>query len=67
MVGELATQMEVKVTDVLKHLMLDLGVMATITQSIDSNTARMVAGNFGVEVGTGKSLTRAGRDGGGSW
>lgn len=50
MVSNLAEMMEVKTSEVLKHLMLDLGIMATITQSIDADTARRVAENFGVEV-----------------
>lgn len=49
-VGELATQIQVRSSEVLKHLMLDLGIMATVTQSIDAQTAGMVAYNFGVEV-----------------
>lgn len=49
-VSELAEMMEVRPTEVLKHLMLDLGIMATITQSIDADTARQVASNFEVEV-----------------
>lgn len=49
-VGELATQMKLKPAEILKHLMLDLGIMATVAQSIDPQTARMVASNFGVEV-----------------
>lgn len=49
-VSELAEMMEVRPAEVLKHLMLDLGIMATITQSIDADTARQVANNFEVEV-----------------
>lgn len=49
-VSDLAEMMEVRPAEVLKHLMLDLGIMATITQSIDSDTARQVAYNFEVEV-----------------
>ncbi|CAM9978364.1 unnamed protein product [Scytosiphon promiscuus] len=52
-VSELAEMMEVRPTEVLKHLMLDLGIMATITQSIDADTARQVASNFEVEVDDG--------------
>lgn len=51
-VSDLADMMKVKGSEVLKHLMLDLGIMATITQSIDADTARKVADNFGVEVQT---------------
>lgn len=50
MVSDLAEMMEVRPSEVLKHLMLDLGIMATITQSIDADTARKVAANFEVEV-----------------
>lgn len=51
-VSDLADMMKVKGSEVLKHLMLDLGIMATITQSIDADTARKVADNFGVKVQT---------------
>lgn len=51
-VSDLADMMKVKGSEVLKHLMLDLGIMATITQSIDADTARKVADNFGVKVRT---------------
>eukprot|EP00752_Nemacystus_decipiens_P001884 g1815.t1 len=54
-VSDLAEMMEVRPAEVLKHLMLDLGIMATVTQSIDSDTARQVANNFEVEVDDGAS------------
>jgi translation initiation factor IF-2 len=44
-VGELAKQMGVKAGEVLKKLM-DLGVMATITQQLDFDTATLVAQEF---------------------
>lgn len=49
-VSDLADMMDVRPAEVLKHLMLDLGIMATITQSIDTDTASQVAYNFEVEV-----------------
>lgn len=54
--------MEVRPAEVLKHLMLDLGIMATITQSIDSDTARQVAENFEVEVRVRCRDDRGGRE-----
>ena len=44
-VGELAKQMGVKAGEVLRKLM-DLGVMATITQQLDLDTASLVAQEF---------------------
>jgi translation initiation factor IF-2 len=44
-VGELAKQMGVKAGEVLKKLM-DLGIMATITQQLDFDTATLVAQDF---------------------
>jgi len=44
-VGELAKQMGVKAGEILKKLM-DLGVMATITQQLDFDTATLVAQEF---------------------
>ncbi len=44
-VGELAKQMGVKAGEVLRKLM-DLGVMATITQQLDFDTASLVAQEF---------------------
>lgn len=48
-VGGLAKKMGIKAGDVIKKLM-SLGVAATINQSIDSETAALVAGEFGFEV-----------------
>jgi translation initiation factor IF-2 len=45
-VGELANRMAVRGADVVKSLM-KLGVMATINQSIDSDTAELVCEEFG--------------------
>lgn len=46
-VQDLAALLGVKGTEVIKCLMLDLGVMATITQSIDPTTAKAVVEAFG--------------------
>ncbi len=48
-VGDLAKRMGIKAADVIKRL-LGLGVMATINQSIDHETAAIVAGELGYEV-----------------
>ncbi len=48
-VGELAKKMNVKVQQVIKKLM-DLGVMASITQQVDSETAVIVAEEFNCTV-----------------
>ena len=48
-VGELARQLAVKSTDVIKKLMAQ-GVMATINQEIDFDTASLVAGEYQFEV-----------------
>ena len=45
-VGELARQMSLKVAEVISKL-ISLGVMATINQSVDSDTAAIVADEFG--------------------
>jgi translation initiation factor IF-2 len=45
-VQELANRMAEKGVDVIKALM-KLGIMATITQTIDADTAELVAGEFG--------------------
>jgi len=45
-VGELARQMSLKVAEVISKLM-QLGVMATINQSVDTDTATIVADEFG--------------------
>ncbi len=48
-VGELSRNMGVKAGDVIKKLM-DLGMMATINQVIDSETASLVASDFDYQV-----------------
>ena len=48
-VGELAQRMGAKVGQVIKKLM-DLGVMTNVTQTIDVDTASLVAAEFGYEV-----------------
>lgn len=48
-VAELAQQMGIKAQEIIKTL-LGLGVMATINQSIDFDTASIVAAEFGYEV-----------------
>ncbi|MCI5072531.1 translation initiation factor IF-2 [bacterium] len=48
-VAELAKKMSVKAGDVIGKLM-GMGMMVTINQNIDSDTATLVAGEFGYEV-----------------
>ncbi len=48
-VGELAKQLAVKSTDLIKKLM-GQGVMATINQGVDLDTATLIAGEYGFEV-----------------
>lgn len=48
-VKDFADLTKVGVAEIIKHLML-LGVMATINQEIDFDTASLVANEFGVEV-----------------
>ncbi len=48
-VGELAKQMGVKASEVIRKFM-ELGTMVTINQSIDAETAAIVASEFGYEV-----------------
>jgi translation initiation factor IF-2 len=48
-VGDLAKRMSVKSTDVVKKL-IELGMMATVNHSIDTDTATLVAHDFGYEV-----------------
>lgn len=48
-VADLAQQMRVKAQQIIKSLM-DIGVMATINQSIDYDTAALVAAEFDYEV-----------------
>ncbi len=48
-VGELAKKMSVKAAEVVMKLMT-LGVMATVNQTVDYDTASLVAAEFGFEV-----------------
>ncbi len=48
-VGDLAQRMKVKASDVIAKLM-GLGVMATINQPVDTDTAILIAADFGYEV-----------------
>jgi len=48
-VGELAERLQVPATEVIKKLML-LGVMASISQSVDFETASLIAEDFGAIV-----------------
>lgn len=48
-VQELASRMQVDAGEVIKKL-LDLGIMASLNQLIDSDTATLLAGEFGVET-----------------
>lgn len=48
-VGELARQMSLKSSDVIQRL-IQLGVMATINQTIDQDTATILAEEFGFSV-----------------
>ncbi|MFW2365675.1 MAG: translation initiation factor IF-2 [Desulforhopalus sp.] len=48
-VGDLAQKMKVKASDVIAKLM-GLGVMATINQSVDTETAMLIAADFNYEV-----------------
>lgn len=48
-VGELAKEMSLKVGEVISKL-IELGVMATINQGLDADTAAIVAGELGYEV-----------------
>lgn len=48
-VGELATRLKVTATEVIKKLMM-LGVMATINEEIDFDTASLVAEELGTKV-----------------
>ena len=49
LVGELASRLKVTATDVIKKLM-GLGVMATINQEIDFDTASFIAEEFNAKV-----------------
>ncbi len=48
-VGELASKLGKGAAEVVKKLMM-LGVMATITQSVDFDTAALIAADFGVDA-----------------
>ena len=48
-VGELASKLTKGAAEIVKKLMM-LGVMATITQSIDYETAALIAADFGVDA-----------------
>ena len=48
-VGDLASLIGIRVPDIIRKLM-DLGTMATITQSIPGETATLIAAEFDVEV-----------------
>jgi len=48
-VGELAKTLELSVVDVIRGL-VDLGIMATINQTIDFETASLVAGQLGYDI-----------------
>ncbi len=56
-VGDLAERLEVPATEVIKKLML-LGVMASISQSVDYETASLIAEDFGAIVEKEIILTR---------
>lgn len=48
-VGELARKLNIKTSDIIAKLM-HMGVMVTITQSIDAETASLVASEYGCEA-----------------
>ena len=48
-VGELATRLKKTAADVIKKLMM-MGVMATVTETIDFDTAAIIADEFGAKV-----------------
>ena len=56
-VGELAERLEVPATEVIKKLML-LGIMASISQSVNFETASLIAEDFGAIVEKEIILTR---------
>ena len=47
---ELARMMEIGAGEVVKHLMLNMGIMASMTQSIDNGVARSICEAFGKKV-----------------
>jgi len=48
-VSELAKLMGVKATELIKHLM-GLGIMASVNQAIDPDTAQLLGAEYGIEV-----------------
>ena len=48
-VGELAKRMGIKTSEIIKKL-IQLGTMATVNQSLDVDTATLIASDFGYEV-----------------
>ena len=46
-VSELAAKLERSGVEIVKHMMLKLGVLASVTQSVDAATARQVIEDFG--------------------
>ena len=50
-VGELAKKMGIKAGEIIAKLM-GMGMLATINQAIDSDTATLIAGEFGYQVDT---------------
>ncbi|GAU09614.1 translation initiation factor IF-2 [Desulfoplanes formicivorans] len=48
-IADLAQQMGIKAQDLIKNL-IGMGVMATINQSIDADTAAIIAADFGYDV-----------------
>jgi len=44
---DLANKLEKSGTEIVKHMMLKLGVLASVTQSVDAKTARQVVEDFG--------------------
>ncbi len=49
-VGDLAHKMRIKANEIIAKLM-DLGVMATVNQALDVDTAALVGADFGYDVG----------------
>jgi len=49
-VGELASRMKKTAAEIIKYLLVNLGVMATVNQTIDFETAELVATELGCKV-----------------
>jgi translation initiation factor IF-2 len=49
-VGELAQSLSVKASEIIRKLMLDMGMMVTITQPLDFDTATLVASEYDFTV-----------------